>query len=213
MVLLCASLGDLLAEAEGDEVIKQDRLVPIEQPGQFVFPSGLIAGVLDLPAPPGGVDRECPFIYPVPSYPREIERFLLLRNPDFEAYVRTEEGRRQYVNFLSQREPINPLFFALIGGLLENAFGHGNMNDPTLPVEVTVYEGSKAHVISIKDQGRKRFDYRTRVAQLRSGIQHFEHEGWGLRAAENFPWKVAYNSSENSAYVLFPGAMQWTLPA
>lgn len=47
----------------------------------------------------------------------------------------------------------------LIGLALENAFYHGNQNNPDLPVYFNVFEGENGLVLSIKDSGNG-FDYR-----------------------------------------------------
>ncbi|MFH1173534.1 MAG: hypothetical protein V1725_00180 [archaeon] len=53
---------------------------------------------------------------------------------------------------------------------LENAFYHGNQNDPTLPVTIKAFQGIRGVVVRIRDSGVG-FDFKKAVEQLKQ-IEH-----------------------------------------
>lgn len=54
----------------------------------------------------------------------------------------------------------------VVGVAFENAFYHGNQNNPDLAVRVRMFEGAKGALIRIKDAG-KGFDYKKKTRQVR----------------------------------------------
>lgn len=102
-------------------------------------------------------------------------------------------------------------FVAPVGTLLENAFWHGNENNPDLPVILQVQEGEKGHVLTIGDQGQG-FDYGTTINKAKAGEKYFKNLGAGIREVNRWKWDIVYSPPGNVVHVLYPDAMLWVPP-
>lgn len=79
----------------------------------------------------------------------------------------TIRARRGEIERICSAPHIHP-----IGYTLENAFYHGNQNNPDLPVYFMAFEGDKGIVVSIKDSGEG-FDYNKTIEKAKACFKKF----------------------------------------
>lgn len=193
MVFTEATIDNLLERIRFQKVVREDTLIPNDDRNNFIFPgtNGVVA------------------LQPKFQYVVDLEHFLWDRNNAFFDYMCKLEGREIYES--RSKEVIQPKFIALVGTLFENAFWHGNNNNPDLPVVLRIYEGDKGHVLTIKDSGNG-FDYKKKLQMLKSGEVYFQFQGAGLKSVDEYKWEVAYSPAGNEAHVLYQEGMLWNPP-
>lgn len=76
----------------------------------------------------------------------------------------------------------------LVGLSLENAFSHGNQNNPELPVYLNAYDGADGLVVRIKDSG-KGFDFRRKTSTIKRLFKkdpEFDHHLQQIKYGDRF---------------------------
>lgn len=164
MAFVDLTLDGMLEEAEVGGILKCSRIIPSSNP--------------DCPkewAPPVKY-VSTPQIYEVNQLEKDRTTQFIMRTLQSNCYAFAEkiETRRQKCNGMDTwiKSKNREISERLIGVALENAFYHGNRNNPGLPVYFTAFEGEKGVVLSIKDSGSG-FDYREVIARARAFFEKF----------------------------------------
>ena len=202
MVLIDSSLERELERLEGTKLIRDEEIIPFSYPG---FP------------------REATWLPPfpfekAPGSPEEIPpcsdfwtQFLFERYRGIDEMMAIVNARPSYPSSIKGGH--------VVGVALENAFYHGNKNDPQLPVGVKVFEGSKGVLVRVKDAGSG-FDYKRKEEQVREiakkklpiylkpdeipgGLKYFLRRGGGFYMYHVCPSKVFFEEGGSVVNIVF----------
>ncbi|HII15074.1 MAG TPA: ATP-binding protein [Nanoarchaeota archaeon] len=156
MAFVDKTLEDMLREIHVTNTLRYDVIVPAMDPR---CPKEF--------APPVKYDH-------VPS-PQEVglgRRLWAIVSKHYNGDLRVMDrirARRGENAVLAEASPdMSPIAMAL-----ENAFYHGNRENPELPVQFMAFEGETGIVASVKDSGAG-FDFRNVIEKARAGFGKFE---------------------------------------
>ncbi|MFA5888295.1 MAG: hypothetical protein WC852_06320 [Candidatus Nanoarchaeia archaeon] len=204
MAFVNKNLEDMLREIEVRTTLRCDTIIP-------------------------AMDPKCPKEWAPPaeydSYPTQSEvdtcdkdetTLFIINNYSYsqDLFDLIQKRRREKAHIYHQNNKVNPLSLAL-----ENAFYHGNQNNPDLPVWLMAFEGDKGVVVSIKDSGNG-FDFKKTIEKAKavidinrlkiSCLQHLSPEetyckrwGTGFWAFTIYPVEVSFEERGARANLLF----------
>ncbi|MBR9675645.1 ATP-binding protein [Candidatus Woesearchaeota archaeon] len=88
-----------------------------------------------------------------------------------------------------------------------NAIRWGNKADPTMQVNLEIFEGLDSKVLQISDFGEG-FDYKDLINKQRTRIKYFQNTGNGLqRFVNDRHYKVSYADSGSTINFLIPNVL------
>lgn len=185
------SLEEMLSTIGSQREIVSDKLVPADYP--------------DCPK-----DWKKPFRYL--SAPKSGEE--LLPNSDIWIQFMMQKyhaALSRIIGVVNERKrPHIPYGAYIISVALENAFYHGNQNNPELAVNVNVFEGQRGLVISIEDSGQG-FDHKSitdlfkglHYTRIRPQERYFLRKGNGFQAYHIAGQKIAFEKDGRIVNILY----------
>ena len=200
MVFVDLSFEEMLDSIKFREWIKQERVVLMEFP-------------------------DCPKIWHAPRYynipPNEktIEPFFDLWAQFVSSRYKTPDYIISIVNDRKNLYGPESMSSSIISLTLENAFYHGNQNNPYLPVNVNVFDGESGLVVRVSDCGFG-FDFKRKISilemldkknkyfifngnKVKKRDRYFMRKGSGLYYSFYSSAKVSFEDSGKSVNILY----------